>query len=384
MRPEPARRGPPADLTDRVGVKHYRAAEARGVFAIALAAAGEYREAAALFADSLPIILSRSRRSSDENVTRATRALRRKEILEGYIGLLADINDTALEAELGIDAAAEAFRMADSARGQSVQRALTANAARAAASDPGLAALARREQDALTRIGALNGLLVDLMVAPAEQRDAGAILDLRTRIDDLRGLRSTLVDEIEAQFPDYAQLVKAMSLVDYRVLAFATHGLVPGDLDGLTEPALALSAPAVTGGGGDGLLTLSEILALKLDADWVVLSACNTRLGDGAGTEAVSGLGRAFFYAGTRALLVSNWPVHSRVAKELTTEVFRRQAADPGIGRAEALRQAMMALVDGPGYIDPDTGRTLFSYAHPLFWAPYSLVGDGGPEGETP
>ena len=74
--------------------------------------------------------------------------------------------------------------------------------------------------------------------------------------------------------------VKSMDLSGFKILAFATHGLVPGDLNGLTQPALALSAPSVAGVDGDGLLTMEEILALKLDADWVVLSACNTGAGD--------------------------------------------------------------------------------------------------------
>ncbi len=90
------------------------------------------------------------------------------------------------------------------------------------------------------------------------------------------------------------ELVRSTKLSDRRVIIFATHGLVPGDLNGLAEPALALSAPEVTGGKADGLLTLSEILSLNLDADWVVLSACNTGSASGAGAEAVSGLGRAF------------------------------------------------------------------------------------------
>ena len=128
---------------------------------------------------------------------------------------------------------------------------------------------------------------------------------------------------------------------------------------------------------GDGLLTMEKILALKLDADWVVLSACNTAAGAGAGAEAASGLGSAFFYAGTRALLVTNWSVHSASARELTTDLFRRQGADPGLSRAEALRQAMMTLLDGPGFVD-GAGHTVFTYAHPLFWAPYSVIGDGG------
>jgi CHAT domain-containing protein len=161
-------------------------------------------------------------------------------------------------------------------------------------------------------------------------------------------------------------------------LAFATHGLVPGDLNGLLQPALALSSPLVAGGTDDGLLTMGEILGLKLNADWVVLSACNTGSGDGAGAEAVSGLGRAFFYAGTRALLVSNWPVETTSARALTTDLFRRQAEDPSTSRAEALRQTMIGLIDGPGSVDPKTGITGFSYAHPLFWAPFSLIGDGG------
>jgi CHAT domain-containing protein len=173
------------------------------------------------------------------------------------------------------------------------------------------------------------------------------------------------------------QLVKTMNLSGFKILAFATHGLVPGELNGLTQPALALSSPAVTGGDGDGLLTMEEILGLKLDADWVVLSACNTGAGAGAGAEAASGLGRAFFYAGTRALLVTNWSVHSQSARELVTDLFKRQADDTKLTRGEAMRQAMMAVVDGPGYLGAD-GKSEFAYAHPLFWAPYSIIGDGG------
>jgi CHAT domain-containing protein len=109
----------------------------------------------------------------------------------------------------------------------------------------------------------------------------------------------------------------------------------------------------------------------------VVLSACNTGAGAGAGAEAASGLGRAFFYAGTRALLVTNWSVHSQSAKDLVTDLFKRQADDPKLTRGEALRQAMMALMDGKGFTDA-SGNTEFAYAHPLFWAPYTIIGDGG------
>ena len=172
--------------------------------------------------------------------------------------------------------------------------------------------------------------------------------------------------------------VKESRLADYRIVAFATHGLIPGDLDGLDQPALALSNPEVTGEKGvDGLLTMEEILGLKMNADWVVLSACNTASGDGSSAEAVSGLGRAFFYAGTRALLVTNWPVETVSARLLTTELFRRQAEQPDLSRAQALRASILTLMKKQA-IDERTGKPAYSYAHPLFWAPYALVGDGG------
>ncbi len=171
--------------------------------------------------------------------------------------------------------------------------------------------------------------------------------------------------------------VKNASLLDYKVISFATHGLVAGDLDGLTQPALALTSPSVTSNANeDGLLTLGEVLGLRLDADWVVLSACNTGAGDGAGSEAISGLGRAFFYAGTRALLVSHWPVHSAATTELMTDLFTSSVSKPGLGRDEALRQTRLHMIDQAVFRNDD-GAAVFSYAHPIFWAPFTLVGDG-------
>jgi CHAT domain-containing protein len=165
--------------------------------------------------------------------------------------------------------------------------------------------------------------------------------------------------------------VKTTDLSGRKVVVFATHGLLPGDLDGLHQPALALSSPAVTGETGeDGLLTTSEVMGLRLNADWVVLSACNTAAGEGAGAEAVSGLGQAFFFAGARALLVTAWPVETTSAMALTTGLFQRYAKTSGLERSQALRSTMLDLIDGAG------GQG-FSYAHPIFWAPYMLVGDG-------
>jgi CHAT domain-containing protein/Flp pilus assembly protein TadD len=172
--------------------------------------------------------------------------------------------------------------------------------------------------------------------------------------------------------------VKSMNLSDRRVIAFATHALVPGDLDGLDQPALALSAPSIAGEDEDGLLTMSEILRLKLNADWVVLSACNTGAAEGKGAEAISGLGRAFFYAGTRTILVSMWPVESTSARELTTGLFKYQQEDHTLSRARALQKSALTLIDGPGLKDPVSGEIAASYAHPLFWAPFIVVGESG------
>ena len=170
--------------------------------------------------------------------------------------------------------------------------------------------------------------------------------------------------------------VKGSDLSDRRIVVFATHGLVPGDLDGLDQPALALSAPQFDQSGEDGLLTLSEILSLRLDADLVVLSACNTGAGDGAGAEAISGLARGFLYAGARSILASGWPVETSSARLLTTTLFERQKKDRGAW-PDAMRRASLNLVDEGVYRLAD-GRAAFSYAHPLFWAPFFVVGDSG------
>jgi CHAT domain-containing protein len=172
--------------------------------------------------------------------------------------------------------------------------------------------------------------------------------------------------------------VKTTDLARQKVLAFATHALLPGDLDGLNQPALAFSSPKVTRQDEDGLLTVGEILTLKLDADLVVLSACDTGAGHGSGNEAVSGLGRAFFYSGARSLLVTMWPVETTSANSLTTRLFRFQKDDHSLTRAQALRKSMLSLMDSQGLKNPADGSIAASYAHPFFWAPFVIVGEGG------
>ena len=162
--------------------------------------------------------------------------------------------------------------------------------------------------------------------------------------------------------------VKRTPLADYRIIYFATHGLVAGDVRGVAEPSLALSIPKQPTALDDGLLTASEVAQLKLNADWVVLSACNTVAGDKPGAEALSGLARAFFYAGARALLVTHWAVDSEAATRLATSTFDRLKADPKIGRAEALREAMLAYLN-----DTSSPRN----AYPALWGPFALIGEG-------
>jgi CHAT domain-containing protein len=230
-----------------------------------------------------------------------------------------------------------------------------------------------------------DGSELSVRKSPGTEHLSSARLEMLPRLpetaDEIRNMaiamHADLAHDVFLGRDANEEQVRTMDLSRYRTIAFATHGLVPGDLDGLTEPALALSAPEVAGAEGDGLLTTEEILALRLNADWVVLSACKTASGNGAGAEAISGLGRAFLYAGARALLVSNWPVETLSASELTGELFRRQAAKAKLTRAMALQEAMNALIDGPGFVDSRTRTPVFSYAHPMFWAAFTLVGDG-------
>jgi CHAT domain-containing protein len=162
--------------------------------------------------------------------------------------------------------------------------------------------------------------------------------------------------------------VRQADLSQYRTIAFATHAVLPGELRCRSEPSLVLTPPATPTAADDGLLEASEVAQLRLDADWVVLSACNTAGPDGSlGGESLSGLARAFFYAGARALLVSHWAVASQPTVALTTGVFAAWARNPARGRSEALRQGQLALLGDA------------STAHPFFWAPFTLVGDGGP-----
>jgi CHAT domain-containing protein len=186
--------------------------------------------------------------------------------------------------------------------------------------------------------------------------------DLRVSGDEIRlGARAT-----EAEIK---RLSEAGELAKYRIIHFATHGALAGQVGGNSEPGLLLTPPEKATETDDGYLSASEIAALKLDADWVILSACNTAAAGAEGAEALSGLARAFFYAGARALLVSHWAVNSDATVKLITGAVSRMVADKGIGRAEAMRQSTLVLIDN-GTADE---------TQPAFWAPFIVVGEGAP-----
>lgn len=164
--------------------------------------------------------------------------------------------------------------------------------------------------------------------------------------------------------------VKALSsegtLARYSIVYFATHGVLPGELDGIGEAGLVLTLPAEPSDVDDGFLAASEISRLRLNADWVVLSACNTAGAAQAGGEALSGLTKAFLEAGAGSVLVSHWPVISDAAVELTTRTFAHLREQASPDRALALQQAMLEVID--------EGRDSYR-AQPAYWAPFVLVG---------
>jgi CHAT domain-containing protein len=176
--------------------------------------------------------------------------------------------------------------------------------------------------------------------------------------------------------------VRAADLSGVRILAFATHGITPGDsvrvgqawrtaaeTFGLSEPGLVLTPPARPGDADDGFLAASEVAALRLDADWVILSACNTATGESA-RQGLSELSRAFFYAGARNLLASHWPVADEVAARLTVRTVALEQG--GMPRAEAFQLAMREIRMDASHDARE------SWAHPFYWAPFVLIGDGG------
>lgn len=245
------------------------------------------------------------------------------------------------------------------------------------------AKLARKQQSCSTTVvqrvaeflGVRNGVPpVDLRSGVADVSKLRMLAPLPETADELCAVAHDFgasVKEIRLGARATEHEVKALSmsgeLAHYRIVHFATHGAMAGELKGSSEPGLILTPPDKASEDDDGYLSASEIASLKLDADWVILSACNTAAGTAANAEALSGLARAFIYAQARALLVSHWAVDSNATVTLITTAVREIARDK-VGRAEALRRAMLTLIDND---DP-------RMRHPAYWAPFIVVGEGG------
>jgi CHAT domain-containing protein/tetratricopeptide (TPR) repeat protein len=147
----------------------------------------------------------------------------------------------------------------------------------------------------------------------------------------------------------------------YRILHFATHGIVDD-----THPALSgllLSLYDRKGREVDGFLRLNDIFQMRLNADLVVLSGCRTGLGKQVRSEGMVGLARGFLYAGAQKVIVSLWNVDDRATAELMARFYRGMLQEE-LPPAEALRRAQASLRSDP------------RWAHPYYWAAFTYIGD--------
>ena len=178
--------------------------------------------------------------------------------------------------------------------------------------------------------------------------------------------------------------VKAMNLSQFRLLHFATHGVLGDQIPGVREPALVLAAEPKQ----DGFLTMSEVQALDLSAELTVLSACDTGSGVYYDGEGVMGLGRAFLLAGSDSVLATYWPINS-LATVTFMEGFYKKVGK-GVAKEDALRQTQLEFLrggiaksKGERGLVLDTGEPTraanaqidASGRHPYYWAPFVLIG---------
>jgi CHAT domain-containing protein len=168
-----------------------------------------------------------------------------------------------------------------------------------------------------------------------------------------------------------AEAVRHMALKDYRILHFATHALLPAELRCQNEPAIITSAPLGARDASGTMLTASDIVGLDLDANAVILSACNTGgPGISSGGESLSGLARAFFFAGARSMLVTHWSISDQTSAFLVADTLRRFSSGEEAGLGGALRAAQLGILARAGKDLPA------DLAHPFHWAPFALIGE--------
>ena len=215
--------------------------------------------------------------------------------------------------------------------------------------------LANYSQDNSTR-----GAFYDIMLA--EKFDS--LPETRIELEEIAN--NLNIDPSKSLFLGEAaseSIVKVLDLSNTDIIMFATHGVISGELANLYEPGLILTPPEQVSENDDGILTASEIMNLSLNAEWVLLSACNTASGEDTNSDGLSGLAKSFFYAGAKSLLVSQWYVESNATVELTTGIFRAMSNDITLNKSAALRVSIIELINSE------------EYAHPLYWAPFILVG---------
>ena len=170
------------------------------------------------------------------------------------------------------------------------------------------------------------------------------------------------------------EAVRRVSLKNYRIIHIATHALLPAELECQPQPLIVTSAPRGATTADGAMLLADEVLALDLNADTVILSACNSggRGGKLAG-ESLSALARAFFYAGSRSLLATHWSLNDAAGERLVSGLLRDDTRSAGEGLAQALRTAQLTLLAAAG-----SSGVPAEVAHPFFWAPMALIGEGG------
>jgi CHAT domain-containing protein/Tfp pilus assembly protein PilF len=226
------------------------------------------------------------------------------------------------------------------------------------------------------RVAALNRSLPSFYRGTtADTKALGeALPPLPETADELRAIAKALgakSEDIKLGESASVTNVKHERLDNYRVVYFATHALVAGEVEKFAkvkaEPALVLTIPDKPSEEDDGLLRASDVAMLKMNADFVVLSACNTAAGDKPGAEALSGLARAFFYAGAKSLVVSHWEVDSDSTVELMDGLFEALKENPHLSHAEALRTSMLRMIGNSS--KPE-------WSQPKFWAPFIVVGE--------
>ncbi len=226
----------------------------------------------------------------------------------------------------------------------------------------------------------------DPVLRPKAGEDPARLLLRGTRLDALAPLPETK-DELEASAKGFRAArvllqdaaternLRGEMVGAYRHLSFATHGLIREDLQGLSEPALLLTPVNAADPADDGLLTASEIADMNLRAAFVALSACNTANFDLTQfAQDLPALASAFAVAGVPATLATLWPVNSEAGKRVVTDLFAG-LREAGVGPAEALAQAQRRFLAAP----PEQ-----AYLHPRFWAPFVVLGDGGPAVQAP